>query len=156
MTLLQETEGLLARMSRAEKAQLLQWVVRDLGDAVPGICEPTTGAAHPRVGGPGRVDLHAVGVADGATPGQAPLLGPNRPTLVQVGQNEGVVANEVIVDALCVRRLELHQVRVDPPLDPRLLTDPDQLGGDAHDTQQDRLPAEDPELEKDHSVALNR
>jgi len=37
MTLLQETEGLLARMSRAEKAQLLQWVVRDLGDAVPGI-----------------------------------------------------------------------------------------------------------------------
>ena len=37
MTLLQETEGLLARMNRAEKAQVLQWVVRDLGDAFPGI-----------------------------------------------------------------------------------------------------------------------
>ena len=37
MSLLQETEKLLAVMSRAEKAQLLQWVVRDLGDAFPGI-----------------------------------------------------------------------------------------------------------------------
>ena len=37
MTALQETENLLARMTRAEKAQVLQWVVRDLGDAVPGI-----------------------------------------------------------------------------------------------------------------------
>src|SRR4029079_11576040 len=37
MTLLQEAEKLLAAMSRAEKAQLLQWVVQDLGEAFPGI-----------------------------------------------------------------------------------------------------------------------
>ena len=37
MTLLQEAEQLLAAMSRAEKAQLLQWVVQDLGDAFPGV-----------------------------------------------------------------------------------------------------------------------
>ena len=35
MTLLQEAAKLLAAMSRAEKAQLLQWVVQDLGDAFP-------------------------------------------------------------------------------------------------------------------------
>jgi uncharacterized protein (DUF433 family) len=34
---LQEAEKLLSTMTRAEKAQLLQWVVRDLGDAFPGI-----------------------------------------------------------------------------------------------------------------------
>ncbi len=32
-----ETERLLANLNRAEKAQLLQWIVRDLGDAFPGI-----------------------------------------------------------------------------------------------------------------------
>ncbi len=37
MTLLQEAERLLTEMTRAEKAQVLQWVVRDLGDAFPGI-----------------------------------------------------------------------------------------------------------------------
>ena len=37
MTLLQEAEKLLAARSRDEKAQLLQWVVQDLGDAFPGI-----------------------------------------------------------------------------------------------------------------------
>jgi len=37
MTLLQEAEQLLAAMSCAEKAQLLQWVVQDLGDAFPGV-----------------------------------------------------------------------------------------------------------------------
>lgn len=37
MSALQEAEKLLAGMTRAEKAQLLQWVVRDLGDAFPGI-----------------------------------------------------------------------------------------------------------------------
>lgn len=38
MTVLQEAQSLLGRMSRGEKAQLLQWVVRDLGgDAFPGI-----------------------------------------------------------------------------------------------------------------------
>jgi uncharacterized protein (DUF433 family) len=37
-----EVEKLLARLSRAEKAQLLQWVVSDLGEAFPGI-ESTPG-----------------------------------------------------------------------------------------------------------------
>ncbi len=37
MSTLQEAEKLLSRMSRAEKAQILQWVARDLGDAFPGI-----------------------------------------------------------------------------------------------------------------------
>ena len=39
---LQEAEKLLAQMTRAEKAQVLQWVVRDLGEAFPGI-ESTPG-----------------------------------------------------------------------------------------------------------------
>ena|SRR5712692_7937155 len=42
MNTLQEAEKLLSVMTRAEKAQLLQWVVRDLGDAFPGI-ESTPG-----------------------------------------------------------------------------------------------------------------
>lgn len=37
MTKLEEAEQLLTAMSRAEKAQLLQWVVQDLGDSFPGI-----------------------------------------------------------------------------------------------------------------------
>jgi len=37
MSKLQEAEKLLTDMSRAEKAQLLQWVARDLGDVLPGI-----------------------------------------------------------------------------------------------------------------------
>ncbi len=37
MTKLQKAEKLLSSMSRAEKAQMLQWVVRELGDAFPGI-----------------------------------------------------------------------------------------------------------------------
>lgn len=37
MNTYQETEKLLVAMTRAEKAQLLQWVARDLGDAFPGI-----------------------------------------------------------------------------------------------------------------------
>lgn len=32
-----ETEELLSGMNNAKKAQLLQWIVRDLGDAFPGI-----------------------------------------------------------------------------------------------------------------------
>src|SRR5713226_8734561 len=44
MSTLLEAEKLLSAMTRAEKAQLLQWVVRDLGDAfsgvdsIPGVC----------------------------------------------------------------------------------------------------------------------
>ena len=37
MSTLQETEKLLSKMTRGEKAQVLQWVVRDLGEAFPGI-----------------------------------------------------------------------------------------------------------------------
>ena len=37
MSPLQEAEKLLVTMTRAEKAQILQWVARDLGDAFPGI-----------------------------------------------------------------------------------------------------------------------
>lgn len=37
MSTIQEAEKLLSNMTRAEKAQLLQWVARDLGDAFPGI-----------------------------------------------------------------------------------------------------------------------
>lgn len=37
MSKIQEVEKLLPAMTRGEKAQLLQWVVRDLGDAFPGI-----------------------------------------------------------------------------------------------------------------------
>jgi len=39
---LREAERLLAQMTRAEKAQVLQWVVRDLGESFPGI-ESTPG-----------------------------------------------------------------------------------------------------------------
>ncbi|MDZ7291047.1 MAG: DUF433 domain-containing protein [candidate division KSB1 bacterium] len=44
MSTIQQAEKLLAEMTRAEKAQLLQWVVRDLGgafsgiDSTPGVC----------------------------------------------------------------------------------------------------------------------
>jgi uncharacterized protein (DUF433 family) len=37
MNVLEQAEHLLASMTRAEKAQLLQWVARDIGDAFPGI-----------------------------------------------------------------------------------------------------------------------
>ena len=44
MNALQEAEKLLSSMTRSEKAQVLQWVVRDLGDAFPGI-ESTPGVS---------------------------------------------------------------------------------------------------------------
>jgi hypothetical protein len=37
MTAIEEAANLLPNLSRAEKAQLLQWVARDLGSAFPGI-----------------------------------------------------------------------------------------------------------------------
>ena len=37
MSTLQEAVKLIAGMTRAEKVQLLQWVVRDLGDTFPGV-----------------------------------------------------------------------------------------------------------------------
>jgi len=36
-TTLETAEQVLAHLTRPEKAQLLQWIVRDIGDAVPGI-----------------------------------------------------------------------------------------------------------------------
>lgn len=35
--MLDEAQRLIAGLNRAEKAQLLQWVARDIGDAFPGI-----------------------------------------------------------------------------------------------------------------------
>jgi len=37
MDALREAEEALSKLTRAEKAQVLQWVVRDLGDDFPGI-----------------------------------------------------------------------------------------------------------------------
>src|ERR687887_21909 len=37
MSTLQDVEQILSQLSRAEKAQVLQWIVRDLADAFPGI-----------------------------------------------------------------------------------------------------------------------
>ncbi len=37
MSLLEKAESLLSNMTRSEKAQVLQWVVKDLGDAFPDI-----------------------------------------------------------------------------------------------------------------------
>jgi hypothetical protein len=37
MNILKEAEELISKMKPAEKAQILQWVVRDLGDAFPGV-----------------------------------------------------------------------------------------------------------------------
>jgi uncharacterized protein (DUF433 family) len=37
VSVVQEAESLLAQMSRAEKAQLLQALVRDIGEAFPGV-----------------------------------------------------------------------------------------------------------------------
>lgn len=37
MSAIDDAEKLLSSMSRAEKAMLLQWVARDIGDAFPGI-----------------------------------------------------------------------------------------------------------------------
>ena len=44
MSAVRQVEELLSQMSRAEKAQLLQAVVRDLGDAYPGV-ESTVGVS---------------------------------------------------------------------------------------------------------------
>lgn len=44
MTALEDAKNLLPAMTRAEKAELLQWVVRDLGDAFPGV-ERNTGVS---------------------------------------------------------------------------------------------------------------
>lgn len=48
MTHLQTVEHLLTEMNRSEKAQVLQWVVADLGDAFPGVAsEPGVSGGEP-------------------------------------------------------------------------------------------------------------
>jgi uncharacterized protein (DUF433 family) len=42
MSIVVEAEKYLSSLTRAEKAQVLQWIVRDLGDSFPGI-ESTAG-----------------------------------------------------------------------------------------------------------------
>jgi uncharacterized protein (DUF433 family) len=50
MTKLQEAERLLSEMTLGEKSQLLRWVVRDLGDAFPGIeTDPDIRGGEPRI-----------------------------------------------------------------------------------------------------------
>lgn len=50
MSTIQEAEKILTGLTRAEKAQLLQWVVRDLGDAFPGIeSTPDVCGGEPRI-----------------------------------------------------------------------------------------------------------
>ncbi len=47
---MQEAEKLLSGMTRGEKAQVLQWVARDLGDAFPGIdAAPDVCGGEPRI-----------------------------------------------------------------------------------------------------------
>ena len=47
---LQQAEKLLTTMTRAEKAQILQWVVQDLGDAFPGVeSTPDVCGGEPRI-----------------------------------------------------------------------------------------------------------
>ncbi len=40
MTSLADLEEIIANLTRSEKAQVLQWVARDLGEAFPGIDSP--------------------------------------------------------------------------------------------------------------------
>jgi uncharacterized protein (DUF433 family) len=50
MSPLQDLEQILSRLSRAEKAQVLQWIVRDLADAFPGIdSTPDVLGGEPRI-----------------------------------------------------------------------------------------------------------
>ena len=50
MTAIQAAEHLLSTMTRAEKAQLLQWLVRDIGNAFPGIdSTPQICGGEPRI-----------------------------------------------------------------------------------------------------------
>ncbi len=50
MRTIQEVEKVLTELTRAEKAQLLQWVVQDLGDAFPGIeSTPDVCGGEPRI-----------------------------------------------------------------------------------------------------------
>jgi uncharacterized protein (DUF433 family) len=47
---IREAEKLLTKMTRAEKAQILQWVARDLGDAFAGIdSHPNVCGGEPRI-----------------------------------------------------------------------------------------------------------
>jgi uncharacterized protein (DUF433 family) len=48
MNKMEEVERLLSEMTKSEKAQLLQWIVRDLGEAFPGIeTDPSISGGEP-------------------------------------------------------------------------------------------------------------
>ena len=50
MISIQEVEKIIESLSRAEKAELLQWIVQDLGDAHPGIeSSPGVCGGEPRI-----------------------------------------------------------------------------------------------------------
>ncbi len=50
MTMLKKAEKLLSELTRSEKAQVLQWIVRDVGDAFPGIdSSPDVCGGEPRI-----------------------------------------------------------------------------------------------------------
>src|SRR3972149_10548972 len=50
MSKAQEVKEILSTLTRAEKAELLQWVVQDLGDAFPGIeSTPDVCGGEPRI-----------------------------------------------------------------------------------------------------------
>ncbi len=47
---MEEAEKVLSALTRAEKAQVLQWIVRDLGDAFPGVeSTPEVCGGEPRI-----------------------------------------------------------------------------------------------------------
>ena len=50
MAAIDEIQRLLGSISRAEKAEILQWIVQDLGDAMPGIESlPTVNGGDPSI-----------------------------------------------------------------------------------------------------------
>jgi uncharacterized protein (DUF433 family) len=50
MSSIQEVENIIESFSRAEKAELLKWIVQDLGDAHPGIdSSPNVCGGEPRI-----------------------------------------------------------------------------------------------------------
>ena len=50
MSSVQEVESIIESFSRAEKAELLKWIVQDLGDAYPGIdSSPNVLGGEPRI-----------------------------------------------------------------------------------------------------------
>jgi hypothetical protein len=67
MSTLREIERLLPKLTRTEKAQVLQWVARDLGDAYPGIeSDPAVCGGEPCIV---RTRIPDMALGSGQTPG---------------------------------------------------------------------------------------